>query len=584
MEVAGSIATSVRDGWVVWEVADKPVSVRLTVDVVSRMGLAVREGFKALPRRGLETGGLLIGGRKKVGGQLIVEIDDFEAVESEHAAGPSYLLSEPDRQLLESRIAAVSKHASVVGFYRSHTRSGFALTVEDDYLYSTYFRKPSDVFLLIKSNEGAPPTGGFIIREGGKVLAHTPYVQFQFNQIFTFQPLREPVEAPEPPAAIPEEFSERIPERPPKMSQIRPAAPRRNVWIQNWPILAAAAGVAVLALFLSLGSRNGVSSSIADKASPITLNVSSIGSGLRLSWDRRSRADADHAVLWIRDGGQEQRVELDGKQLSEGSVMYWPRTGDVNFRLQWLGSGPVATESVRAIGGPSQPPVSPAGLAAQTTEIPPATLTVSPLLPQAPRHVSIGAVSRRHLREFEPPEALRPDAVIPDAPSLDPLAHLALVRSEDFLHPVVPASAPGHRQDADSSVKVRIEPVPGSRLSQFAKHLPLVGRRYRRPDYTPPAPIREPAIPNPLQRNVAHDVNIDVKVYVNPSGKVDYSEVLSKVAASDRDLAAMAVFSARRCEFVPARAGDDIVPGEVILHYQFGPGALAVGDQATAAR
>jgi hypothetical protein len=83
-----------------------------------------------------------------------------------------------------------------------------------------------------------------------------------------------------------------------------------------------------------------------------------------------------------------------------------------------------------------------------------------------------------------------------------------------------------------------------------------------------------------VQRNVAHDVNIDVKVYVNSSGKVDYSEVLSKVGASNRDLAAAAVFSARKCEFIPARAGDDTVPGEVILHYQFGPGALASADPA----
>jgi hypothetical protein len=44
-----------------------------------------------------------------------------------------------------------------------------------------------------------------------------------------------------------------------------------------------------------------------------------------------------------------------------------------------------------------------------------------------------------------------------------------------------------------------------------------------------------------------------------------YSEALSNVAESNRDLAALAVFSARRWEFVPARTGDGTVPGEVIL-------------------
>jgi len=60
-------------------------------------------------------------------------------------------------------------------------------------------------------------------------------------------------------------------------------------------------------------------------------------------------------------------------------------------------------------------------------------------------------------------------------------------------------------------------------------------------------------------------------VYVNQSGKVDYSEVLSKVTPDNRDLAASAVFSARKCEFSPAHSGSETVPGEVILHYQYAP-------------
>jgi len=96
--------------------------------------------------------------------------------------------------------------------------------------------------------------------------------------------------------------------------------------------------------------------------------------------------------------------------------------------------------------------------------------------------------------------------------------------------------------------------------------------------------VRNPGLHNPPRRNVARNVNIDVKVYVNPAGKVDYSEVLSNVAESDRDLAALAVFSARRWEFVPARTKDGAVPGEMILHYQFGPGARDSGSGNLAGR
>src|SRR6185295_9489930 len=105
MKVGGPVAAAASDGWVVCEMPGKRVVVRVGSDVVGRLGQAVSEGFKAHPRRGLETGGLLIGTRRHSGGDVVVEIVDFEAVESEHAAGPSYLLSEPDRRLLESRIA-----------------------------------------------------------------------------------------------------------------------------------------------------------------------------------------------------------------------------------------------------------------------------------------------------------------------------------------------------------------------------------------------------------------------------------------------------------------------------------------------
>src|SRR4051794_8105829 len=119
MENAGGVATIVRDGWIAWAVPGKPLSVRLTPDVAARLGIAALEGFKALPRRGLETGGLLIGSRHHAGDHVVVSIDDFEAVESEHAAGPAYLLSQADRRLLEARIGArqaAGKNHLIVGF------------------------------------------------------------------------------------------------------------------------------------------------------------------------------------------------------------------------------------------------------------------------------------------------------------------------------------------------------------------------------------------------------------------------------------------------------------------------------------
>src|SRR5262249_46352870 len=118
--------------------------------------------------------------------QTIVEIDGFDPLESEHAAGPSFMLSAEDRRRLEGRIAHHKKTAngsSVVGFYRSHTRKGFGLTVEDLSVMSGYFSKATDVFLLVKPNDARPGSGGFFIWEGGRIRPETPHSPFPFDSV-----------------------------------------------------------------------------------------------------------------------------------------------------------------------------------------------------------------------------------------------------------------------------------------------------------------------------------------------------------------------------------------------------------------
>ena len=63
---------------------------------------------------------------------------------------------------------------------------------------------------------------------------------------------------------------------------------------------------------------------------------------------------------------------------------------------------------------------------------------------------------------------------------------------------------------------------------------------------------------------------------------MDYAEVLSKSQTSG-DLTALAVFSARKWEFTPARTKEGAAPGEVVLHYRFGLGlrASARSDSVT---
>jgi len=523
--------------------------------VVSRLGLAVWEGFKAMPRRGLETGGLLIGTRRDSGSQVVVEISDFEAVESEHAAGPSYLLSEPDRRLLESRIAAhgtSGRKPHVVGFYRSHTRSRFGITLEDKYVFSNYFRKSSDVFLLIRSNGNAPPTGGFLIREGSKILSETPYLQFTFGAEFALRAAREVSPALPPPAPVPAG---------PTQTVVTAAHPTARLAALR-PVIFASAGAVILAAGVSFAIWRRPPAAVSDGiGAQLALRISNSSGGLRLTWNHRVSQQASHAILWIRDGELEHKVELDPKQLNEGSIAYWPRTSDVDFRLQLVGPGGPVTESVRSIGGPVRPAEQPAPVKAVGTPLPQILPT-----PVVRRASQTEMASRQRFRTFELIEPPVQQASVPEIPAIDQMVVATLTEGISFLGAMVPLRGSGSTNDANPYLRVRVEAV-----QHLSRIFPLVGKRHQHTSYVPPAPLREPAIPVLPAQNLEHAVNIDVKVYVNQSGKVEYSEVLSQVTPDNRDLAASAVFSARKCEFAPAHSGSLTVPGEVILHYQYGP-------------
>src|SRR5262249_26566952 len=86
----------------------------------------------------------------------------------------------------------------------------------------------------------------------------------------------------------------------------------------------------------------------------LALNVSSEGNRLRLTWNRKapSIVAGSWGVLSIIDGGPQPVWQLDTTQLIEGTVVYWPATNDVNFRLQVFQNGMTVSESIRSLGMP----------------------------------------------------------------------------------------------------------------------------------------------------------------------------------------------------------------------------------------
>ena len=87
------------------------------------------------------------------------------------------------------------------------------------------------------------------------------------------------------------------------------------------------------------------------KFGEFSLNVESTANSLRLSWNRDSPIiqDALAGVLWVTDGARHLRVDLDKRLLANGSIVYVPTEGDVEFELEVPANGRLVSESVRAL-------------------------------------------------------------------------------------------------------------------------------------------------------------------------------------------------------------------------------------------
>jgi proteasome lid subunit RPN8/RPN11/ketosteroid isomerase-like protein len=248
--------------YVIWQAPGAP-QIAIRRRVMDGIHREVSEIFAAVPHRGAETGGILLGRRE--GGEIVVE--DFEPVPTEHRFGPSYRLSDTDHQLLLETLdwfrGGAQPGLRVLGFYRSHTLPDFGLSDEDRELMRAHFPEPEDLVLLIKpSRTGACVADFFIRRHGRTDEAYVP-MPFPFAGEAAAPPPAAAAESqPEPAPAVEQLASVRQPAAiswpspHPRLAPEpdRPAGKRR--WL--WYAAAATLGLAGGALgYLSLHSDAG---------------------------------------------------------------------------------------------------------------------------------------------------------------------------------------------------------------------------------------------------------------------------------------------------------------------------------------
>jgi hypothetical protein len=269
-------------------------------------------------------------------------------------------------------------------------------------LIARYFSDPSDVMLLVKP-ESATDISARFFRRGSEGAAQPVGPAFPFRG-----------RAQSPPVAPAADLKPDQPERPRRLvpdfvpsavEHSRTARPEPAILVASstakrernwWPLLAAIFLVSGGAWFflqpklhLVSGSVPAVATSAADR--PLGLYVDPAGQTWRVSWNPNATAlrDARTVQLFVREGDDQNRVDLSPGDLASGMYQYHPAGNDVTFRIEVTeNSGRVSAESFRLtraatpVAAPAAaPPPPPAPAAAARIIEPRAIHRVPPVVP-----------------------------------------------------------------------------------------------------------------------------------------------------------------------------------------------------------
>ncbi len=353
-------------GYYVWEPPGKPVAVHLRLDVVDRLAAEVMRGFGAVPKRGAEVGGVLLGTIQN-GFPAIVRVEDFEPVACDYRRGPSYQFTEDDRAVFEDACRRWQPSASpsgyAVGYFRSHTRDGFSLDAEDSELLDRFFASPFHVALLIQPYATKVSVAGFFAREHG-VFPETTPLEFPLRcreltgeeppPRRTLMERRPRARDLAPPPAADESYrgdpgfatSQRF-ATPQRFASPEPAyataattsSATTSSWMRNGWVWIPLSFISLL-LGVVLGFQTALTMGTRitpDRAQDfsLALSVTQQDDNLSLKWDRQSPAIrfAQKGLLEIEEGGNTKPVDLDAAQLQNGTLIYRNSSNSVRFRL-----------------------------------------------------------------------------------------------------------------------------------------------------------------------------------------------------------------------------------------------------------
>jgi TonB family protein len=440
-----------------WAPGDSPLAIHMSLGAVDGIARDVLEGLGSAALRDAEVGGLLLG-RVAPGGND-VWIERYQRISCEHSFGPHFILAEEDTAALEQAATKLfeTREVAVVGLYRSHTRPGLQLEASDFDLIRRYFSDPTDLVLLIKPGKGNnlfaqfyrfdtadvrpigdrfPFRGSVVIPDTRLVTPDTARTVASSHPVDDTPDDREKTRAHEslpeaqPPTAAAIPGPRRlVPDYPATPVEPAPSlfglsvplgaenwhrpvesteALNPNPWRKWMPLVAALVLVGGIAWFLigqgriGSGTNRPVPETATQTARPLGLYVDPQGPTWRVLWNTTATAlhDARSVQLFVREGDDQNRIDLSSRDLATGSYEYHPVGNDVTFRLEVADkAGQISAESFRLTQGANASQAaaqntakasakSPLSLAAQQAA-PPAATSSALTPPEAPTLRSI---------------------------------------------------------------------------------------------------------------------------------------------------------------------------------------------------
>lgn len=337
----------------------------LDFGVVDRIASEALRGLSALPRRGMEVGGILLGRVTAGASAATIHIEDAVPFDCEHLYGPNFHLSPKDRDALSELLSGInskrSRPLTAIGLYRTHTRGDLELTAEDVELLDAFFPSAHALCLMVKPFATKPAEAGFFIRTSGRFRPGPPGSTFVFRRKEMgggatprgaaaphADPAAEPA-APAPeepadsaaPAAIETELAEAEAPAPPQSS---------HTWL--WVIALFTFLLAGVAIGVQIAGGFSRPAPPPPSADPFALGLSALqfGDAIHFRWNPKAPAleACQSASLIIRDGDNTKILDLRKEDLARGALIYRYASADVHFRMEAiLSPGNLVSESLQ---------------------------------------------------------------------------------------------------------------------------------------------------------------------------------------------------------------------------------------------